>query len=106
MGKCHCHKTHIICYSCKIHFCNSCGIKFAKERAEMISNITLNVSHRHVVFTIDERLRVFFKKDRDLLNVLFDAVKDTLYYTFNKMNGKDHSFTPGFILILHHLEEH
>lgn len=72
----------------------------------MISNITLNVSHRHVVFTIDERLRVFFKKDRDLLNVLFDAVKDTLYYTFNKMNGKDHSFTPGFILILHHLEEH
>lgn len=63
--------------------------------------MTLNVSHRHVVFTIDERLRVFFKKDRDLLNVLFDAVKDTLYYTFNKMNGKDHSFTPGFILTLH-----
>lgn len=26
----HCHKTHIICYSCKSRFCNSCGIKFAK----------------------------------------------------------------------------
>lgn len=58
----HCHKTHIICYSCKSRFCNSCGIKFAKQRAETISNMTLNVSHRHVVFTMDERLRVSSKK--------------------------------------------
>lgn len=67
----------------------------------MISNMTLNISHQHIVFAIDERLHVFFKKDRALLNVLLDAVKDTLYYTFNIMNGKDHSFTPGFILTLH-----
>lgn len=96
-----CHKTHIICYTCKSRFCNSCGVKFAAERAEYLSNAVLDVSHRHVVFTIDERLRVYFKKDRLLLNALFEAAKDTIFYTFNKMNSKKKTFTPGFILTLH-----
>ena len=96
-----CRKIHIICYTCKSRFCNSCGIKLAKIRAEFISNAVLDVSHRHVVFTIDERLRRFFKKDRLLLNALFEAAKDTIFYTFNKMNGKKHTFTPGIILTLH-----
>ena len=96
-----CQKNHIICYTCKSRFCNSCGTKYAKLRAQNISASTLNVSHRHAVFTIDHRLRDYFKKDRLLLNVLFDAVKDTLFYTFNKKNGKNHTFKPGFILTLH-----
>ena len=97
----HCHKSHIICYTCKSRFCNSCGTKYAKQRAEHISNATLNVSHRHVVFTIDDRLRVYFKKDRNCLSFLFDAASDTLFYAFNKMKGKKHTFKPGFILTLH-----
>lgn len=97
----HCHKDHIICYTCKSRFCNSCGTKYAKIRAENISNSTLNVNHRHIVFTIDRRLRNYFLKDRNLLNFLFDAAKDTLFYTFDKMNGKKKSFKPGFILTLH-----
>jgi len=28
-----CHKSHIICYTCKSRFCNSCGTKYAKLRA-------------------------------------------------------------------------
>ena len=96
-----CKNAHIICYTCKSRFCNSCGVKAAKQRAEYLSNAVLDVSHRHVVFTIDKRLRVYFKKDRLLLNALFDAAKDTLFYTFNQMNGKDKTFTPGFILTLH-----
>ena len=96
-----CKNAHIICYTCKSRFCNSCGVKAAKQRAEYLSNAVLDVSHRHVVFTIDKRLRVDFKKDRLLLNALFEAAKDTLFYTFNQMNGKDKTFTPGFILTLH-----
>ena len=96
-----CHKTHIICFTCKSRFCNSCGVKFAAERAEYLSNTVLDVYHRQVVFTIDERLRVYFKKDRPLLNALFEAAKDTIFYTFNKMNCKKKTFTPGFILTLH-----
>ena len=78
-----CHKTHIICYTCKSRFCNSCGVKYARQRAEAIANATLDVSHRHVVFTIDERLRYYFKKDRSLLNALFEAAKDTIFYAFD-----------------------
>lgn len=96
-----CHKSHIIAYTCKSRFCNSCGTKYAKQRAESISANTLNVSHRHMVFTIDEKLRIYFKKDRNLLNILFFAAKDTLFYTFNNMNGKTHTFKPGIILTLH-----
>jgi len=96
-----CHKTHIICYTCKSRFCNSCGVKYARQRAEAIANATLDVSHRHVVFTIDERLRYYFKKNRSLLNTLFEAAKDTIFYAFDKMNGKKKTFTPGIILTLH-----
>lgn len=96
-----CHKSHIIAYTCKSRFCNSCGVKYARQRAENIANATLDLPHRHVVFTIDERLRIYFKKDRLLLNVLFEAVKDTIFYTFNEMNGKNKTFTPGIILTLH-----
>lgn len=96
-----CHKSHIICYTCKSRFCNSCGTKYAKLRAASISEHTLSVKHRHIVFTIDERLRDYFLRDRKLLNVLFDSVKETLFYTFDKMNGKSHTFKPGFILTLH-----
>lgn len=96
-----CHKSHIICYTCKSRFCNSCGIKYAKMRANNISKNTLSVKHRHIVFTIDERLRDYFLRDRNLLNVLFDSAKETLFYAFNKMNGKEHTFKPGFILTLH-----
>ena len=96
-----CLKSHIICYTCKSRFCNSCGSKRAKIRAQEISDHTLNVPHRHMVFTIDERLRYFFRKDRSLLKALFDAAKDTLFYVFDNMNGKNKTFKPGFILTLH-----
>lgn len=97
----HCHQSHIICYTCKSRFCNSCGTHYAKLRAKRISSTTLNVPHRHIVFTLDERLRDYFKKDRDLLNILFFAASDTLTYVFDKMHGKKHTFKPGFILTLH-----
>lgn len=96
-----CHKNHIICYTCKSRFCNSCGVQYAKERAKNISEYTLDVPHRHVVFTLDERLRVLFQADRKMLDLLFDAAKDTLFYVFDKMNGKKKTFIPGFILTLH-----
>ena len=96
-----CHKSHIICYTCKSRFCNSCGIKAAKIRANTIAKNTLNVSHRHVVFTIDESLRTYFKKYRDMLSLLFDSARDTLMYVFDKMNAKSKTFIPGIIISLH-----
>ena len=47
-------------HTCKSRFCNSCGIKYAKERAIAISSKCINCKHRHLVFTIPQELRVFF----------------------------------------------
>lgn len=96
-----CHNHHIICFTCKSRFCPSCGTKAVRARALKIAESTLDVKHRHIVFTIDERLRPYFKKYRHFLNFLFDASWNTLSYTFSKMARKNNSFTPGAIMTLH-----
>jgi hypothetical protein len=60
----------------------------------------VNCKHRHCVFTIPEELRPFFRRDRNLLNCLFHAVRDVILRMFRKMN-KSENFTPGFICVLH-----
>lgn len=42
----------------------------------------------------------FFRKDRNLLNCLFHAVRDVIIRMFYKLN-KSENFTPGFICVLH-----
>ena len=56
--------------------------------------------HRHCVFTIPEELRVYFLKDRTLLDSLFHSVRDVIFRMFSKMN-KTENFTPGLICVLH-----
>ena len=54
--------------------CPSCGAKRAVKFAEHIySEVIEDVPHRHTVFTIQKRLRVFFKYDRKLNTILFRA---------------------------------
>lgn len=96
-----CHRVNVVCYTCKSRFCTSCGVRYAKERALSISKNALDVSYRHIVFTIDEKLRLFFLRDRNMLNLLFSSVRDTLFYVFDKINGKKDTFTPGIIMVLH-----
>ena len=112
-----CHRHHIICYTCKSRFCPSCGQKMTRARAYRISRSTLDVNHRHMVFSIDKRLRAYFFHHPDWLNFLFDAAKEAIFYTFNKQKTSNQSFqitkrkrkrkkkkntlTPGFIITLH-----
>ena len=110
-----CHRHHIICYTCKSRFCPSCGAKMTRARAYRIARSTLDVNHRHIVFTIDDRLRPYFSKYPEWLNFLFDAAKEALFYTFNKQKSsktagskrktrrkrKKSILTPGFIITLH-----
>lgn len=112
----HCHKHHIICYTCKSRFCPSCGAKMTKARAFRIARDTLDVNHRHMVFTIDERLRPYFKSHPEWLHFLFDAAKEAIFYAFTKektepkkklssrkkkRKRKKNKITPGFIITLH-----
>lgn len=48
-----------------------CGAKYIQDRANSISSKLINCKHRHIAFTIPEELRIFFRKDRKLLHLLF-----------------------------------
>ncbi len=62
-----CKHSLLIAFSCKRRgVCPSCGAKRAVKFAEHIySEVIEDVPHRHTVFTIPKRLRVFFKYDRE-----------------------------------------
>ena len=69
---------------CHSRFCSSCGIKLQKSLATKAEVMCIDVSHRHMVFTIPEEYRELFRKDRSLLNILFVASRNTLMKMFNK----------------------
>jgi len=95
-----CSAVKKVFHTCKSRFCNSCGIKYAKERATVIAAKCINCKHRHLVFTIPEELRVFFRKDRSLLHLLFTAASQTILSYFYDLN-KSQNFKPGIICVLH-----
>lgn len=95
-----CNSVKYVPYTCKSRFCNCCGVKYSNDRALSITSKLLDCSHRHVVFTIPKELRKYFQLDRSLLNLLFQAASQTVYYQFNKQNISE-DFTPGMVCTLH-----
>lgn len=69
---------------CHSRFCPSCGIKLQKVLATKAEVMCLDIKHRHMVFTIPKEYREYFRKDRDALNILFIASRNTLMKIFNK----------------------
>jgi hypothetical protein len=75
-----CKHSLLIAFSCKRRgVCPSCRAKRAVKFAEHVySEVIEDVPHRHAVFTIPKRLRVFFKYDRSLNSILFRAAWQAL----------------------------
>lgn len=96
----HCGQLKFVPFRCKSRFCTSCGNLYSVKRSTAMSFKLIRTSHRHCVFTIPEQLRIFFRKDRSLLDCLFHAVSDCIFFMFKKIN-KSENFTPGFICVLH-----
>lgn len=96
----HCGKIKYVPFRCKSRFCNTCGANYVAERAKNISFKLIQCKHRHLVFTIPAELRNFFRRDRSLLNILFEASSKTILAWFLKLNKSEH-FIPGFISTLH-----
>lgn len=95
-------------HTCKSRFCSSCGSKYVKQRSTQIQKKVFNCTHRHIVFTIPFELRSYFKKDKSLLDELFNSANDVINYSFNnkreqnrKYKTKQYKITPGFISVLH-----
>lgn len=103
-----CGNTMFNFHTCKSRFCSSCGVKYAKQRTIEIQKKVFNCHHRHIVFTIPEEIREYFKKDKNLLNNLFSSANNVIQYLFNgrrenKRVDKSNAYyiTPGFISVIH-----
>ena len=86
--------------TCKSRFCNSCGIKYAKQRALSIESKLIAGTHRHLVFTISDILWPLFLEKRSRLNFMFQAASKTLL-SWYKDRYKKENLKPGFVLTLH-----
>ena len=108
-----CHDIIFVGHTCKSRFCSSCGYKYKNNRVESIMQTAYNCNHRQIVFTIPEQLRnYFFYPFEDRINILFKAVRNTIYSILNdsfKRNKKGVlkkyssrvKYTPGFFAFLH-----
>lgn len=92
-----CKAVRRIPHTCKSRFCNSCGKAAVERWSEKTLTEILDVKYKHLVFTIPEQLRIWFRKNRKTcLNILFSSVKDTILEF-----SEDKGFKPGIICILH-----
>ena len=108
-----CHDIIFIGHTCKSRFCSSCGYKYKNHRVENVLQTAYNCNHRQIVFTIPEQLRkYFFFPFEKRINILFKAVRDTIYSVLNesfkkiskgvfKKYSSRVKYTPGFFAFLH-----
>lgn len=84
-----CHDIIFISHTCKSRFCSSCGYKYKNHRVESVLQTAYNCTHRQIVFTIPEQLRSFFFHPFERrINILFRAVRDTIYSILNESYKK------------------
>ena len=100
-------------HTCKSRLCTSCGYKYKNERVENILETAYACNHRQIVFTIPKELRpIFYYPYEERIDILFEAVKDTIYSIFNlsykkTKDGKTKEYKsktkwiPGFFAFLH-----
>ncbi len=96
----HCGKFKCVPFTCKSRFCNCCGIKYQHDRANILTSKLINCKHRHIVFTIPQELRFYFRKDRKLLHILFTSSAQTVLDWFYSQN-KTENFKPGIVSAIH-----
>ena len=95
-----CDESKIVPHTCKTRFCSSCGNKYNEDRALSIKSKLFRWKHRHVVFTLPEELRGYFRNNRKLLNLLFKASSETIKCWFNEKYKKK-NLIPAFVSVLH-----
>lgn len=96
----HCKKFVKVPFRCKSRFCNTCGVKYAQDRAFSMTKKSIRCKHRHIVFTMSDKLWPYFLKYRELLDGLFEAASSSVLSWFFELN-KSQNFTPGIMCTLH-----
>lgn len=77
-------------HTCKCRLCSSCDIKSQKIKTNHILQRCLNITHRHITFTVPNDLVSWFFFYLNSNNLLFEFVSDTIYSIVNgKVNKKN-----------------
>jgi len=95
-----CGESKCVYHTCKSRFCSSCGNKINIKRVDKTLSKCYNCKHRHIVFTISDFLWDFFRIDRTLIDLLFQATSITILSWFKDKSRKK-NLIPGIIAILH-----
>ena len=95
-----CGNEKIVPHTCKSRMCSSCGNKYNKQRETSIFSKLFKYKHRHVVFTIPDELRIYFRQNRKRFDYLFKAASITVNYWI-KQKYKKKDIIPAYISILH-----
>jgi hypothetical protein len=95
-----CGEERLLMFSCKTRgFCPSCHAKRREEWGEwMREELLLDVPHRQVVFTIPKMLRLFFRYERKLLNLLCLSAVRTLVEFLHAATGLE--LMPGVVAVI------
>ena len=95
-----CNETKKVAFRCKSRFCTSCGKKYVDDRADAMSKKLIKVNHRHMVFTIPEELRIYFRRERSLLGLLPKLAYEVIRFYMLGHNKKE-AYTPGVVTVIH-----
>jgi len=95
-----CGYTKRILFRCKSRLCSRCGKTFADQWARAVEKKLLPVTHRHMVFTISNKLWPLIKQNRYLYGTLFKAVKRTIDRLFQARYPAEY-IKVGLICVLH-----
>ena len=86
-----CHQTKFVPLKCRGKFCPTCATGESQRWSAVVANDMFKVTHRHVIFTIDEGLREIFMMEnyRDsLLKGLMDEAAKIILAYFEKRKVK------------------
>ena len=87
-------------FTCHTRICCSCGNLYNMQRANSIAEKMFDVKHRHIVFTIPDALRPYFKNNWSLFDLLFEAAYETIYDAIHQICPKL-DVIPGVIAVCH-----
>jgi hypothetical protein len=92
-----CSATKTVPLACKSRICPQCGKKHADQWADELVGRFFAVSHRYMVFTMSEELRVLFEVDQSLFKMFMDAVSNTMQQMIRDRQG----VVPGVVCVFH-----
>ena len=69
--------------TCKSRLCNKCGKIYSEKWANKLANSLLNVTHKHIIFSLPKNLRELIFSNRQILSKLTVSINDILSSVVN-----------------------